>query len=73
MDLVMKETLGNDWLLLFDRCIFDTRQPLFQIAEQPFFQVKRETEVICNKITDVEGMLAMSGNICLQGSGKLLT
>ena len=37
MDLVMQATLGKDWQNFFDLCLANSRKPLFQRGQSPFY------------------------------------
>ena len=38
-ELVMKATLGDNWLDYFDICVVNAGKPLFQRTEKPFYSL----------------------------------
>ena len=44
MEIVMSATLGDDWMDLFDICIANCKKPLFQRANNPFYDIDPSEE-----------------------------
>jgi hypothetical protein len=76
MDVLMKATLGADWLDFFDLCIVNTRMPIFQRSEKPFYTYDKSTKNKKGiKVPTAEDLHYQSeaSNIFVDGNATMLT
>ena len=71
-DLVMTASIGKEWQSLFDIIILNSKKPLFQRSENPFFSFDENSKN--NKGAKVTNASELSdGKIFLEGNGTILS
>ena len=74
MAQVMSQALGPCWKELFDLCLANSKKPLFQYSESPFYELQGEKLVVSKKFSlKAFADLFHEEKVFTEGNANLLT